>query len=109
MKNFTGSRDVYISNVVIDPSDVSMIVDTRNRVTVRDCYIEDLDISTTNEKVVLLSCMFINAELVAPDANIKAIACVFKNYKGDKKLRHPIRVAKVINGYHTPVCAPKYV
>lgn len=101
-------RDIRIHSAVIDGKDLRLIVDPRNRVILEHCYIEDLDVSTTNENVIFYSCAFMNSELIAPNPQVQAQSCVFRNYDGDKNHRYPIRQAKVVNGYHTPVCQPKF-
>lgn len=101
-------RDIRIHSAVIDEKDISMIVDPRNRVVLEHCYIEDLDIATTNKMVRFYGCSFMNSELIAPDIQNQVSNCVFRCYKGEKLKRNPVRKAKVVSGYHTPVCKPKY-
>lgn len=101
-----GFIDVRIKNRVITKSDIAMICyDGDRSVTLDDCYVENLDVSTMNPRIAFFDCMFYNSKLVLPSPHEQLHGCIFK---GVETGRTKVRQAKTLCGYHTPVLPPRY-
>lgn len=97
---------IKIINKSLTETDISTICSVEKgvekHVLVKDCWIEDLDISTTNPNVIASGCYFANSGFVAPS---KALSQAEDNIFHGNYLRNPVRSVVKCVGYYNPVIA----